>query len=161
MKVSCAIFAAAVLGMLLAAGCINFSYVGEEGFAPTEAVELLGKDIAVPAGYQVIGKAEASGGYNEVTREALLQKLETEAKAKGAEAMIITGEAVIPKSYTNRVDREDENMIFPNSSATGTGWAQIESDYNGGDGSAFASNTAATETYMRIVKALYLRKNVQ
>ncbi len=143
--------------LTLLVGCVNFSYQGEE-FAPTENVSVFYSASEVPADFAVIGKARASGNYSEVTNDQLVDKLIEEAKSKGADGVLITQTQVKPEEEDSALTQEDAREVFPNNSAENTGWNTLLADFGGGYGSVNDSDSGWSKTYIRIIRADFLRK---
>ncbi|MEM8485066.1 MAG: hypothetical protein AAF564_05930 [Bacteroidota bacterium] len=92
-------------------GCANVYYVGDE-YAPTAAVDFYYTEASVDKPYDLIGRGLGSG-FLARTRK-IKSKLEEEAKARGADAILITGLAktkIIIGGQLN-VDERHWNVAF-------------------------------------------------
>ena len=84
----CVIWVVACLVFMSVSGCANVYYVGDE-YAPTAAVDFYYAEAAVNKPYDLIGHGLSSGFL--ARNRKIKSKLEEEAKARGADAILITG----------------------------------------------------------------------
>ena len=82
--------------LFLAAGCISYQYEGVREAEPTTHVKVYTDATRIRQPYRVLGQATASGDSQDVSRDRLLAKLESEAEKSGADAILITEQQVVP-----------------------------------------------------------------
>ena len=79
-----------ILILLTVIGCTaNVNYVGKK-FEPTTSVDVYYSEDEIEKEYTVMGHAIGSGG-NFISNDKIQEKLISEAKSKGADAILITG----------------------------------------------------------------------
>ncbi len=150
--------AAAVIFSFFLSGCVSYSYEGE-ALPPTENVTVYRNADKIERKYKVIGQAEVSGNYQDVSWERMHDKLISKAEDNGADAVLITarqvvrkGEAVAPVPLVNTMEATGaENTYSLN---------QLQKDFSGGYGQAFSSGEPAgvqTPEYKRIIKAEFIK----
>ena len=84
----CTVWMVACLVFMSVSGCTNVYYVGDE-YARTSAVDFYYTEASVNKPYDLIGHGLGSG-FLARTRK-IKSKLEEEAKARGADAILVTG----------------------------------------------------------------------
>ncbi len=89
--------------LTLLAGCVNFEYDGETESSGPEEVTVFSQANSIRKPYRVFGKATVSGDYTDVSRDRLIAKLKSEAEDKGADAILITEQQVIPEAESRSV----------------------------------------------------------
>ena len=149
---------ACVFGSILLSGCISYQYESKSAdFAPTATAE-----ICTDAGkldkkqYTVLGVATASGNSAAYSRYELFEKLTCEAKKHGADVILVISHQVVPDAAGRSVG---VNASFDQGDSN-TSWQQIGRDMDTNYGNA--RNRGATEStgsYLRIVKAEFLKRN--
>ena len=156
MKKSIVIFA--LLALFGFCGCLSYDYEGDKAPSVTDSenIRVYTDKSHAPAGYRVLGKAQVSGSYQDVSRERMISKLKTEAADCGADAIIITEQQVLPEEGSTE-------RLFQNSSDTDSSsgsWGQIANDVDVAYGSAFDRSKQTTtniSNYRRIIRAEYIQ----
>ena len=143
--------------LLLLAGCVSFEYEGVREPEPTENVKLFTDKAKIKRQYQVLGQAVASGDYMDVSRDRLEEKLLDKAAAYGANAVLITGQQVVPgevqkngnPNYMTAIDYDD----------TDRSWNQLykDVDLNYGSVRGTPSDGSAVVSYRRVIRAEFLK----
>ena len=150
-----AIFCAAALAVL--SGCISYEYDGKVSGTPTSTVEICTDASKLNMNeYSVLGTASASGDSVNYSRYELFEKLSGEAKKCGADIILVISHQVVPSS----VGRADGINASFDQGDSNTSWQQIGRDMDTNYGNA--RNRGATEStgsYLRIVKAEFLKRN--
>lgn len=148
----------ALLSQFVFCGCLSYDYEGDKlpVVAESENIRVYTGNAHLAAGYRVLGKAQVSGDYQDVSRERMVEKLKKEAASCGADAVLITEQQVLPKGgstellYQNRADSDSSN----------SSWGQITNDVDIAYGSAFDRSKQTTgniNNYRRIIRAEYIR----
>jgi len=151
---------AALFAAMLLCGCLSYQYEGEKAAEPTEKVQLYTDSTRINRSYTVLGRATVSGNYQEVSTEKMTKKLVEEAKKCGANAILITGQQVIPVTdgfssssgvFMTAFDYDDTNQS----------WSQLYKDVDLRYGSIRKRNStpaaASPKHYKRVVRAEFLR----
>ena len=144
---------------LLLAGCVNFEYKGESAAPETEEVTVFTDAARIRRAYRVLGEATASGDYRDVSRDRLLDKLKREAGARGADAVLITGQEVVPKSESRSMEPRFNTAGSYDGNASN--WRQIQDDVDMNYGSMRGSLEAVSVNarYVRVLRAEFLKYN--
>ena len=87
-------FLCAMLALALC-GCVSYEYTGSKA-QPTENVTIFANRESVTEKFKLLGMATVSGNYQNVSRQMLLEKLQSEAGKNGANGVIIVEDRVIP-----------------------------------------------------------------
>ena len=158
MKVVFSAFAAAVLFMF--SGCVSYSYTGEKGAAPTEGVAVFSDSGKITRPYQVLGKAVVSGNYQHVSRDRMMEKLVSEAKKSGADAILIVEQQVLPSGMISNSRNSGFFTAFDYDD-TNRSWGELYRDVdvtigNIGQKSGAADGGDISE-YRRVIRAEFLR----
>ena len=95
-----------LLAILLIIGCASVNYVGKS-YSPTTSVDVYYSKEEIEKEYTVLGHAVGSGSI--VSNESIKNKLISEAKNKGADAILITGIGKV-KAHPDDMNL-DENQI--------------------------------------------------
>ncbi|MFK7843981.1 MAG: hypothetical protein AB8G77_01675 [Rhodothermales bacterium] len=93
--------------IFLMAGCASVNYVGEE-HTPTESVDIYYSEAAIEKEYELIGHGLGSGFW--VRNHKIEGKLISEAKEKGADAILITGLGKSNVMLTNALSADEKHM---------------------------------------------------
>ena len=137
-----------------AIGCVSVSYKGKS-CPSTETVEVLKNQKEIPAGYEAMGNAVASGPSEDFTREDIEKKLIKRAKSEGADAVMI----VLFEEVKTGEEREDE---FLDTNPVNTGWGMAtntEGDLKMHDTAVpGAGSKNEIFTFKTIIKAVFLKK---
>ena len=143
--------------VLLLAGCINFQYPGESAPPVTEEVTVFTDATKIRRTYRVLGEATASGDYRDVSRDRLLDKLRSEAASKGADAILITEQQVVPKSESRSVEPRFNTAYDYDSGSSN--WRQIQQDVDMNYGSVRGSleEVSVNARYVRVLRAEFLK----
>lgn len=93
------------------AGCANVFYLGD-AFSVTSQVDLYYDESAIEKAYDLIGHGLGSGIW--VSSQKIQKKLIEEAKARGADAILITGLGKSNISIGNRLRASEKqlNVVF-------------------------------------------------
>lgn len=146
----------------VATGCINFQYKGAE-FEPTEKANVYESKKSIPdQNYLPIGKCVASGRYNEVTREKMYQRLQSEAESKGADAVLITAYQIVPTGISESgLLSQDSVSLWSEGSVTNSGWNQLYGDFDQYYGQVGQKDEKSSTplSYTRIVRATFIKYN--
>ena len=142
---------------LLLAGCVNFQYEGESAMPETEEVTVFTDATRIRRAYRVLGEATASGDYRDVSRDRLLDKLKREAGARGADAILITEQQVVPKSESRSLEPRFKTAYSYDGSASN--WRQIQEDVDMNYGSMRGSleEVSVNARYIRVLRAEFLK----
>ncbi len=146
------------VGLLMLSGCVHYSYKGES-LTPTESAKIYSDKSKVDSTYEVLGKAVVYGDYQDVSRERLTNRLIEEAKANGADGVLITAQQVVPNGSAVNVDPE-VNMIEATSSSNANSMNHITRDFDGGYGQAFSDGkpqNQGVKKYRRIIRAEFIK----
>ena len=165
-----AAFAAAVL----LTGCISMEYTGEKlpPKDPDSKVPVYTDSAKVTRPYQVLGVAKVSGDYQEVSRDRMVEKLRTEARKCGADAILIVEQQVIPGDlkvtrspvFTTAFDYDDTNGnwsqlsrdVDQNFARPGAKGISLGERVTVGGGST-TSSAGSANNFRRVIRAEFLR----
>ncbi len=144
---------------LLLAGCVNFQYEGESVLPETGEVSVFTDATRIRRSYRVLGEATASGDYRDVSRDRLLDKLKREAGARGADAILITEQQVVPKSESRSVEPRFTTAYSYDGSASN--WRQIQEDVDMNYSSMRGNleEVSVNARYIRVLRAEFLKYN--
>lgn len=145
----------AVLLALLSAGCVHFDYEGE-AFTPTASAKIYPSADQVPGAYEVIGKAVAYGDYQSIPKDKLEERMRAEAAKRGADAVIVTAQQVIP---TGQAVSDFAGRALAAESSGNTNINEMERDFSIGYGNIRDAKpqTATVREYRRILRAEFIR----
>ena len=154
--------AAVLQTLLFICGCLSYQYDGKKAAEPTEKVQLYTDSARIRQTYTVLGRATVSGNYQEVSSEKMTAKLIEEAKKCGANAILITGQQILPISEVNRSgNRNEEFMTAFDYDDTSQSWSQLYQDVNLRYGNIRNSSTApaaaSPKNYKRVMRAEFLQ----
>ncbi len=90
--------------MVLLAGCVSFDYEGGTEPAGNGDVTVYTDAARIRQPYRAFGRAVVSGDYRDVSRDRLLTKLKNEAEERGADAVLIVEQQIVPKSESHSVE---------------------------------------------------------
>lgn len=150
--------------VILTAGCLSVDYQGAS-YAPTKDVKFYRSAKAVPAKFEVMGKAVCSGNYINTSKEDIVKKLLIEAKAKGADAVLLHEYAIVPSGSVREqqlLDMSASKKIWTENSHTGSGWSELDKDFAVRYGTIGKKNIAsapAHRSYRRIIQVEFLKFN--
>ena len=127
MKISF-VYAAIFAAVAFLSGCISFEYNGKCD-APADSEPVIVRNAAeIKRKFTILGQAQVSGNYQDVSRDRMTAKLVSEAKKRGADAVIVVDELVIPKSqgtvssgknrFATTFDADDDSRT----------WSQLSKD---------------------------------
>lgn len=145
---------AAVLCLLC--GCISYEYQGKKLDTPSKTVLIYTDSSKLAAdNYTVLGTAVVSGNTFSISPDDLYKKLSVNAKACGADVILITDCRITPVANCSR---ETVNASF-DSSDSNTSWQTIgrDVDNNYGNIRGFSNETTSVSSYQRIIKAQFLK----
>lgn len=151
---------AAIAAMALA-GCVSVEYSGEK-LPPKDAdskVSVYTDSAKIARTYKVLGTATVSGNYREVSRDRMVEKLRSEARKCGADAILIVEQQVISDG-----DRVSGNPVFSTAfdydEANGN-WSRLtrDVDQNFANSNRNRTSTAAgsVNNFRRVIRAEFLR----
>ena len=142
--------------LLLLCGCVSFEYDGKSGGAPTENVRVYSDAAKLPRAYEVLGTATVSADYTDVSRDRMLAKLVSEAADRGADAVLLTDQQVVPYSQRNASPKFNTMYDLDNESSS---WAQIykDVDLTYGNAAGTPGDNATVTSYNRVIKAEFLK----
>lgn len=135
--------------MTLLAGCVDFRYDGGTEAPGPDEVTVFNRADGVRRANRVFGRATVSGDYHEISRDRLIAKLKEEAHERGADAILITEQQVVPLCESRNLEPR-----FPSDASLGSdSLAQIRRDVemNGPD------ETRPNARYVRVLKADFLK----
>lgn len=155
------IFAALSAAVLLLAGCVNIKYTGAvaEPAADNVNIAVFTDSAGIKRAYTVLGKATASGNYQEVSRDRMIAKLKEKAAECGANAILIVEHQV-------RADQEDasSNPAFTTAldyDDTEGNWRQIykdvDRDFVNPQRNRTSTTAGSSNNFTRIIRAEFLR----
>ncbi len=148
---------------LLLCGCVSFKYEGEaETPLPKARIYEDASKITTP--HRVIGRAVVSGDYQNISFDKLKERLLEEAAARGADAVLITTNQVVPRDSSIEVTGVHTAFMGTGRSDSGN-LNQISRDFDeGGYGEAEifkknkpTPNTHPTTSYRRVLRADFIR----
>ncbi|MDR0933251.1 MAG: hypothetical protein LBM70_09575 [Victivallales bacterium] len=141
----------------VATGCVNFNYRGESSTPSANEAVVFTDATKIGKSYRVLGEATASGDYRDVSRDRLLNKLKKEAAAKGADAILITEQQVVPQSESRSVEPRFNTAYDYDSDSSN--WRQIQQDVDVNYGNACGSleEVSVNARYIRILRAEFLK----
>lgn len=156
--------AAAFMVLLFVCGCLSYQYDGEKAAEPTEKVQLYTDSARIKQPYTVLGRATVSGNYQEVSGEKMTAKLIEEAKKCGANAILITGQQILPISDISRSGSSNEEFMTAfDYDDTSQSWSQLYQDVNLRYGNIRNRNNtpaaASPKNYKRVMRAEFLQFN--
>lgn len=139
-------------------GCISFEYNGKCEAPAADDPVLVRNAAEIKRKYTVLGQAQVSGNYQDVSRDRMTAKLIAKAKARGADAVIIVDELVIPKShgsvnsgknsFSTTFDADDESRT----------WSQLSKDVNQDFAPGSKENIEiGADVYIRQIKADFVK----
>ncbi len=153
------VFTVSIISFTAIQGCVSVSYSGKS-YTATQNVEILKPQDKTPAGYEIMGKAVASGPAQETSRSDLQDRIIGKAKSEGADAVMI----VLYENVKLGQEREDE---FLTSSPTNTDWGMninTQGDYEQDNVQRINLGKAdKNETYVfkHVMKAVFLKKTAK
>ena len=146
----------AVSILCLLSGCISYEYQGTKLDTPSATV-LIYTDSSKLAidNYTVLGTATVSGNTFSISPNDLYKKLSVNAKACGADVILITGCRITPVANCSR---GTVNASF-DSSDSNTSWQTISRDVDNNYGNirGFSNETTSVSSYQRTIKAQFLK----
>lgn len=144
---------------VLLCGCVSYEYTGKTA-TPTEGNPPIFADSGkVPRPYSVLGQATVSGNYQDVSRDRLVEKLLSEGRRCGADAILLVEQQVVPAGeprnapvFMTAYDYDDTNRS----------WSQLYRDVNQNFGSIRQNNAAPAGSqnvtfYRRVIRAEFLK----
>lgn len=168
-------FFAAVAAAVLLSGCISMEYTGEKlaPNPPDSKVAVYTDSAKIARAYQVLGTAKVSGNYQEVSRDRMIEKLRSEARKCGADAILIIEQQVIPDDdlkvsrspvFTTAFDYDDTNHnwsqlsrdVDQNFAAPDSKGIALGSRVTVGGGST-SSSAGSANNFRRVIRAEFLR----
>ena len=158
MKLFFALLCAALV--LFVSGCVSYSYTGEKGGSPSEKVAVFSDSGKIGRPYQVLGQAVVSADYQQVSRDRMMEKLTSEARKNGADAVLIVEQQVLPRDVISKTGNKGFFTAFDYDD-TNRSWGELYRDVDvtiGNIGQKPASNesTGIAED-RRIIRAEFLR----
>ncbi len=140
----------------LVCGCISFEYEGKSGGVPTENIRVYQDAAKVKRSYEVLGKATVSANYSEVDRDKMLEKLTAEAEERGADAVLLVEQQVVPLKQHHVAPKYNTGFDLENESSS---WARIQKDVdlNYGNIRSKAQDVPKETGYRRVIKAEFLK----
>ena len=158
MKLFFALLCAALV--FFVSGCVSYSYTGKAGETPSENVAVFSDSAKIGRPYQVLGQAVVSGNYQQVSRDRMMEKLTSEARKNGADAVLIVEQQVLPRHVIANTGNKGFFTAFDYDD-TNRSWGELYRDVdltigNIGKKPASAENTGIAE-YRRIIRAEFLR----
>ncbi len=141
--------------LLLLTGCISFEYNGEREAAPSATVTLFNDGEKIPRPTRILGYASASGNDQDVSYEDLREKLISEAKKIGADAILITDRQIVPGELQEGINPPfDSAFDYDDSSRS---WQQIQRDVDRNYGNVRQGDYhGSVQNYRRVLKAQFL-----
>lgn len=156
LKKSCFLLAFIGAATLFLCGCMSVDCVMTETFEPTEEVKIYDKAADVPYSYKVIGVCQTEGNYTEFSYDDMMERMTKEAKANGADGIVVLGIRVVPDGRVVQTSPL-RSSLDGTSSASGNPWEEISRDFGGGYGSIRSKSFGASQTYDRIIRARFIR----
>lgn len=156
MKIVLTALSAAVL--LFSAGCVSYSYQGEKAPASDAEVRVFSDSGKIRRPYKVLGVAVVSGNYQQVSRDRMIEKLTSEAKKSGADAVLIVEQQVLPGNMVSASRGQGFFTAFDYDD-TNRSWGELYRDVDvtiGNIGKEPSSGGAAGD-YRRVIRAEFLR----
>ena len=137
-------------------GCVSFEYDGIREAEPTSSVKVFTDKAKIKQPYQVLGKAVASGNYQDVSRDRLEEKLISEAESVGADAVLITSQEVVRQASGAASPQYMTAFDYDDSSPS---WRAIYRDVDLTYGSVRGTpnDNGVQFRYRRILKAEFLK----
>lgn len=145
------------LCMTLLAGCVNFQYDGGTEEPGTEEVVVFSQADSIRSPYRVFGKATVSGDYTDISRDRLIAKLKSEAEAKGADAILITEQEVLPEPGSRSVEPRFSVGADYDGDAGSMRLIQRGMDLTYGCYRDPMENEIVNTRYLRVLKAEFLK----
>jgi len=140
---------------MLTSGCISYEYEGKEGTSQKETVPVYASADAIRKPYTVLGKATISGNTENVTRDKLMARLVSEAGKKGADAILITEQQMVPCASSSCARSRFDNDNDDDKSCYHEITRDMDMTYvNVRNRSALETDTTS---YNRIIRAEYLQ----
>lgn len=138
--------------LTLLAGCVNFEYDGGTEASGTKEAVVFSQADGIRRPYRVFGKATVSGDYNDVSRDRLLARLKSEAEEKGADAILITEQQVVPESESRSVEPRFGTAADHDGEAGSMRQIQRTLDLDGS-----MEKVENNARYLRVLKAEFLK----
>ena len=154
------LFLLSAAAAFLFAGCITYDYQGKESGTPSTTVQICTDCSKIDKSkYTVLGTARVSGNSNNVSQSDLYEKLADKAKECGADVILVTAYQVAP---SGSVHGESVNAKFDCGDSNLT-WQQISRDVDSNYGNVRGNSGESYSggSYVRIVQAEYLKRNIQ
>ena len=155
----------AVAAAVLLAGCVSVEYTGDK-LAPKASdskIAVYTDSARITRPYQVLGTAKVSGNYQEVSRDRMMEKLRSEARGCGADAILIVEQQVIPGDL-----KVSENPVFSTSfdyDDTNSNWSQLSRDVDRNFANSNRNRTltaaGSANNFRRVIRAEFLRYREQ
>ena len=151
----------ALLSAILLCGCVSVEYEGECAAARKDdtPVAIFTDATRISRPYTVLGKASASGNYQEVSRDRMIAKLREKAADCGADAMLIVEQQVIAGDSPVA-----SNPVFSTSfdfDSTDGNWRQLTRDLDQDFVNTRRNRTTTTagsiNNFRRIIRVEFLR----
>lgn len=135
---------------LLCTACVNTDYAGKT-YAPTTSVDVYYSTSDIKKPYEVMGKirAEALEGWDS---NAMIAELQTQAKAKGADAIVI--ENVHTEVTGSTSTTSGKNAEMPQYVATQDGKIKKVGSKDSND---YSSTTTTVDTRQKVIEAELLK----
>lgn len=145
--------------LLTVSGCVSYSYTGKTEPVPTEKVAFFTDSGKIGRPYQVLGTAVVSGNYQYATRDRMIEKLTSEAKKAGADAVLIVEQQVLPAGMLSGNRGQGFFTAFDYDD-TNNSWGELYRDVdvtigNIGKERNTPAGTSISE-YKRIIRAEFL-----
>lgn len=147
--------------LTLLTSCVEFQYAGETESPAGNEVSVYTDADSIGRAYRVMGRATASGDYRDVSRDRLLARLKSEAETKGADAILLTGQQVVPKSESHSVaPRFNTASDYDGETSN---WQQIQRDVdlNYGQIRGTLEEVRTNASYVRILHADFLKYSAE
>ncbi len=150
---------AAIPFMLFFNSCMNVQYVGKS-FPPTKNAAVYMHESEIPVKhYSIIGKAVATGHYNDYSGDDIKEGLRNKARENGADAVLIIDYEVLPNRYV----REDQMLSEKRTNAwsipddSGSTIKNMRQNFDYGYGDVGKAPSNRVKTYKRVYRALFLK----
>ena len=147
--------------LAVCSGCVSYSYTGEKCARSSNAVAVFTDSAKIKSPYQVLGTAVVSGNYQHVSRDRMVEKLRSEARSAGADAVLIVEQQVLPRHVIARSAREKGFFTAFDYDDSSRSWGELYRDVDVTIGNIGKSRPAETaegiSDYKRVIRAEFLR----
>ncbi|MCQ2379464.1 MAG: hypothetical protein MJ025_00870 [Victivallaceae bacterium] len=145
---------------LQAGGCMKYTYDGDSAKIPTveEDIRIISKNETLNDEFRVLGTAEVSGDYDNIPRAEMIDKLRKEAAEKGADAIMIVEQSVLPKGVSTSGGKQFQSGYADDSS--NQSWNSLSADVDMHYGRIFPKKTEGVESagsYTRTIRAKFIK----